>query len=154
MIAFIAEHKDHRVADGLRWGVEPLCKVLTEHGVPVSASTYYEWVNARPSARALRDEQVTALIRAERDSGRLVAGFTAPQPRRLSQQLLNRALPPAGLGRAESELGRSGSVVTGVKANQPALYNEPPELDDTGIHSHRSPQCAQRSQIQLVDCGP
>lgn len=42
MIAFITEHKDHRVGDGLRWGVEPLCAVLTEHGIPISPSTYYE----------------------------------------------------------------------------------------------------------------
>ena len=35
MIAFIAEHKDHRVGDGLRWGVEPLCAVLTEHGITI-----------------------------------------------------------------------------------------------------------------------
>lgn len=75
MIAFITEHKDHRVADGLRWGVEPLCTVLTEHGIPISPSTYYEWVNSKPSARALRDEQVTQLIRAERHSSRLVAGL-------------------------------------------------------------------------------
>ncbi len=75
MIAFITEHKDHRVGDGLRWGVEPLCAVLTEHGIPISPSTYYEWVTRRPSARALRDEQVTELIRAERESSRLVAGL-------------------------------------------------------------------------------
>ncbi|WP_454300481.1 IS3 family transposase [Salana multivorans] len=75
VIAFITEHKDHRVGDGLRWGVEPLCAVLTEHGIPISPSTYYEWVTRRPSARALRDEQVTELIRAERESSRLVAGL-------------------------------------------------------------------------------
>ncbi len=39
MIAFITEHKDHRVGEGLRWGVEPLCAVLTEHGIPISPST-------------------------------------------------------------------------------------------------------------------
>ena len=76
MIAFITEHKDHRVGDdGLRWGVEPLCAVLSEHGIGISPSTYYEWVNAKPSARALRDEQVTRLIRTERDTNRLVAGL-------------------------------------------------------------------------------
>ena len=75
MIAFITEHKDHRVGDGLRWGVEPLCAVLSEHGIGISPSTYYEWVNRKPSARALRDEQVTELIRAERASSRLVAAL-------------------------------------------------------------------------------
>jgi hypothetical protein len=38
MIDFISEHKDHSVPgpegeSGLRWGVEPLCQVLTEHGI-------------------------------------------------------------------------------------------------------------------------
>lgn len=75
MIAFITEHKDHSVGEGLRWGVEPLCAVLTEHGIGISASTYYEWVDRKPCARQLRDAQVTELIRAERDSNRLVAGL-------------------------------------------------------------------------------
>lgn len=67
MIDFITEHKDHRVADGLRWGVEPLCTILTENGVNIAPSTYYEWVARRPSKQQLRDDEVTALIRAERE---------------------------------------------------------------------------------------
>jgi len=44
VIRFIAEHKDNQVAGpdggaGLRWGVEPMCAVLSEHGVPISPST-------------------------------------------------------------------------------------------------------------------
>ena len=55
MIRFITEHKDHQVAGpdggaGLRWGVEPMCAVLSEHGVPISASTYYEWITKTPRA--------------------------------------------------------------------------------------------------------
>ena len=50
MIRFITEHKDHQVPGpdggaGLRWGVEPMCAVLSEHGVPISPSTYYEWID-------------------------------------------------------------------------------------------------------------
>jgi putative transposase len=80
VIDFITEHKDHRVAGvdgqpGLRWGVEPLCAVLSKHGIAISASTYYEWIARKPSRRALRDEQVTALIAAERRGSRLVAGL-------------------------------------------------------------------------------
>ena len=40
-MAFIAGHADRRSVDGLRWGVEPICRVLTEHGVPIAPSTYY-----------------------------------------------------------------------------------------------------------------
>lgn len=71
MITFITEHKDLRVdlgdGAGLRWGVEPMCQVLTEHGITISPSTYYEWVARTPSKQQLRDEQVVALIAAERD---------------------------------------------------------------------------------------
>ena len=42
MIAFIREHKDRRVDGGLRWGVEPICAVLSEHGCRIAPSTYYE----------------------------------------------------------------------------------------------------------------
>jgi len=73
VITFITEHKDHRVADGLRWGVEPLCAVLTEHGIPIAPSTYYEWAGRAPSRQELRDEQVTELIGAERASSPFVA---------------------------------------------------------------------------------
>lgn len=75
VIAFITEHKDHRVGDGLRWGVEPLCDVLTEHGVTIRPSTYYEWVSKVPTKRALRDEEVSELIRTARESSRLIAAL-------------------------------------------------------------------------------
>lgn len=75
VIAFISEHKDHRVGDGLRWGVEHLCTVLSQHGVPISASTYYEWIAKKPTPQQLRDEQVSALIAAERSASRLVAAL-------------------------------------------------------------------------------
>jgi putative transposase len=41
-VRFIAEHAGRVTADGLRWGVEPICAVLSEHGTPIAPSTYYE----------------------------------------------------------------------------------------------------------------
>ncbi len=32
VVAFIAAHVDRVWVDGLRWGVQPICRVLTEHG--------------------------------------------------------------------------------------------------------------------------
>ena len=52
---FISEHKS-------RFGVEPICRVLTGHGVPIAPSTYYDAVRRGPSARARRDEQLKAAI--------------------------------------------------------------------------------------------
>ena len=56
IVDFIREHADHREPGGLRWGVEPICAVLTEHGLPVAPSTYYEHLGKSPSARPRRDE--------------------------------------------------------------------------------------------------
>ena len=56
---FIAEHAD-RSDGGLRWGVEPICAVLTEHGYPIAPSTYYDARAAvrQPSRRQLRDVEL------------------------------------------------------------------------------------------------
>ncbi len=61
---FIAEHAD-RTDGGMRWGVEPICAVLSEHGCPIAPSTYYDARTSiqRPSRRQLRDEQLTEQIR-------------------------------------------------------------------------------------------
>lgn len=71
MIRFIAEHKDNQVPGpdggaGLVWGVEPMCAVLSEHGVPISASTYYEWITKTPTRRQFRDAELIEIIRAQR----------------------------------------------------------------------------------------
>ena len=59
---FIREYADHRDNGGLRWGVEPICAVLTEHGVQIAPSTYYEWHDRLPSRRAQRDQELVAQI--------------------------------------------------------------------------------------------
>jgi len=63
---FIRRHAGRRDAGGLRWGVEPICKVLTEHlGLRIAPSTYYEHaarpVDERPAAR--RDAALLEQIR-------------------------------------------------------------------------------------------
>jgi putative transposase len=62
-VKFIAEHAD-RTDGGLRWGVEPICRVLCEHGLPIAPSTYYDARAAgeRPGRRQLRDEQLNVEI--------------------------------------------------------------------------------------------
>jgi putative transposase len=65
-VEFIREHADRRQprADGgLRWGVEPICAVLTEHGLKIAPSTYYEALARTPSARAQRDEDLLGHVR-------------------------------------------------------------------------------------------
>ncbi|SNS00691.1 putative transposase [Haloechinothrix alba] len=62
IVAFIYEHQGHRDGDGLRWGVESICAVLTEHGCRIAPSTYYDHLARTPSARTRRDEQLKAEI--------------------------------------------------------------------------------------------
>ena len=60
---FIDEHKGHRVGpNGLRWGVESICAVLTEHGAPIAPWTYYDAARRLPSRQALRDEDLKVEI--------------------------------------------------------------------------------------------
>jgi putative transposase len=60
-VRFIAEHADHD-AGGRRWGVEPICRVLTEHGCPIAPSTYYDALARTPCARDLRDDALKVEI--------------------------------------------------------------------------------------------
>ena len=52
---FIAGHKD-------QFGVEPICRVLSQHGWQIAPSTYYDAARRQPSARARRDERLKGQI--------------------------------------------------------------------------------------------
>ncbi|WP_299572238.1 hypothetical protein [uncultured Williamsia sp.] len=49
---------DHRA----RFGVEPICRVLTEHGVPIAPSGYYAFKTRPACARTLADAELIAHI--------------------------------------------------------------------------------------------
>jgi putative transposase len=55
-VAFIDQQRD-------RFGVEPICRVLAEHGVKIAPSTYYAARSRPPSARTVRDGELLAEIR-------------------------------------------------------------------------------------------
>jgi putative transposase len=54
-VKFIEAHKG-------RFGVAPICRVLTEHGCTIAPSTYYDAKARPPSRRSLRDEQLKVEI--------------------------------------------------------------------------------------------
>ncbi len=68
MIAFIDAHRD-------RFGVEPICRVLTEHDCTIAPSTYYAAKTRPVSARSLRDDVVLAHIRRVHGSPRIGRGL-------------------------------------------------------------------------------
>ena len=113
IVDFIREHADHRPADGgLRWGVEPICAVLCEHGVNIAPSTYYEWRDKLPSTRAQRDAVLLDHIRRVRRDNFGVYG-----PRKVWLTLNREGIPVARctierLMRAE---GLAGTVRGKVK---------------------------------------
>ena len=63
MVAYIDEHRG-------RFGVQPICRVLTGHGVAIAPSSYYAARKRPASARAVRDAWLTAEItRVYKESG-------------------------------------------------------------------------------------
>ena len=52
---FITEHRD-------RFGVAPICRALSAHGVPIAPRTYYAQLARTPSKRALWDTAVTEIL--------------------------------------------------------------------------------------------
>jgi len=68
--AFIDDHKEV-------FGVEPICRVLTEHGCKIAPSGYYAYKTRPSSARAVRDAELVVKIRQvffDRTRGRGISG--------------------------------------------------------------------------------
>ena len=62
---FIRTHQGRREAAGLVWGVEPICTVLSEHGLSIAPSTYYdhrERLGQVPRRRQVRDDRLGAEV--------------------------------------------------------------------------------------------
>ena len=55
MIVFVDAHR-------ARFGVAPICRVLSQHGVPIAPSTYYAARSRARSARSIADEAMLAEI--------------------------------------------------------------------------------------------
>ena len=57
IVDYIDEHK-------VEYGVGTICRVLTERGCKIASSTYYDRTHRQASARAVRDEELTARVSA------------------------------------------------------------------------------------------
>lgn len=55
IVKYIEQHKDE-------YGVEPICAALSSAELSISPSTYYAALTRPPSARAVRDEELKAVI--------------------------------------------------------------------------------------------
>ena len=61
---FIDDHRHDQVPgwDGREFGVEPICRVLTEHGCQIAPSGYYAYGKRPACARAVRDAELLVQI--------------------------------------------------------------------------------------------
>lgn len=89
--AFIAEHR-------ARFGVVPICRVLSEHGCQIAPRTFYAWRSRPPSNRALWDLVITEIL----------AGFYEPDKdgRRKPESLYGAVKMWAHLHRQGIEVAR------------------------------------------------
>jgi putative transposase len=67
VIAFIDAHRH-------RFGVEPICRVLSEHGCKIAPNTYWTAKKRPPSKRALRDAELIVEIQRVYDDNMFVYG--------------------------------------------------------------------------------
>ncbi len=112
IVDFIREHAGHREDGGLRWGVEPICAVLTEHGLQVAPSTYYEHVGRTPTARERRDTYLVEEIRRVH-----TANYSVYGARKVWLQLNREGVPVARctVERLMRDAGLHGAVRGKVK---------------------------------------
>jgi putative transposase len=61
----------------VEFGVEPICRVLSEHGIKIAPSTYYEARSRQPSRQQVRDAELVEIMVAERNRQKLIARFGA-----------------------------------------------------------------------------
>lgn len=98
---FIRTHQGRREAAGLVWGVEPICALLSELGLPIAPSTYYDYRHSleqaespegpRRAARGLRPAGARHALRRLRPT----EGVAAAEPRRRPGRTLHARAPDA-----------------------------------------------------------
>jgi putative transposase len=128
VIAFIDAHRG-------QFGVQPVCRVLTGHGVVIAPSTYYAARKRPPPARAVRDARLTAEIkRVHKESGEVYGA------RKVWLQLHREHIPAARctverLMRAAGLHGvrRGRRTRTTVPAGRRAGW--PPDLVNRNFHA-------------------
>ena len=86
VVEFIDAHRD-------RFGVEPICRVLSEHTVKIAPSTYYAAKTRPPSPRALRDAEL--LVEIERVYSDPNLGRGVYGPRKVWRQLRREGIEVA-----------------------------------------------------------
>ncbi|MEU3837984.1 IS3 family transposase [Streptomyces microflavus] len=99
LVAFIDAHRQV-------FGVEPICRVLTSHGLKIATSTYYAARNRTPRDRSVRDRELkTQISRVHADN------FGVYGVRKVWRQLHREGIPVARctVARLMRDLGLEGA---------------------------------------------
>jgi putative transposase len=144
VVAFIDDHRD-------RFGVEPICRVLSEHGITIAPSGYYAHRSRPPSDRSVRDQRVLAEIRRVHADPKLGRGLYGTRKvwhqlrreggvdgHRVPRCQVERLMRVAGLQGV-----RRGRQVVTTKAEKAAA--RPPDLVDRDFTATRP------NQLWVVD---
>ncbi len=101
LVDYIDQHRD-------RFGVEPICTVLKDAGVPIAPSTYDAARTRTPSARSERDAQLVADIRTVHQANVGVYGASkihAELTAKVSRRPVHRGAADEGRGAAGDRAG-------------------------------------------------
>lgn len=140
---FIDEHR-HDVFEGQVFGVEPICRVLSEHGCQIAPSTYWAAAKRPPSRRAVRDAEILTQIRRVHESNFGVYGA-----RKVWHQLRREGIdvPRCTIERLMRAHGLAGAVRGASKRTTRADPKAPRPEDLVERHF----QAERSNQLWVVD---
>jgi putative transposase len=137
-VKFIDEHRHDLVQGvvGREFGVEPICRVLSEHGCQVAPGTYRAAAKRPPCARVVRDEELVVEIRRVHGENYGVYGA-----RKVWKQLHREGTPVARctverLMRVEGLAGAIRGATTRTTKADPAAAR-PEDLVDRKFNAQR-----------------
>jgi putative transposase len=108
-VAFIEAHRE-------RFGVEPICRVLSEHGAKIAPNTYWTHKKRPPSKRSVRDGELRVEIQRVYDANMFVYGAAKiwaqlnAEGIRVARCTVERLMREMGL--AGNRRGRAWTVTT------------------------------------------
>ena len=103
-----------------RFGVEPMCRVLSKHGVHVAPSTYYAAKSRPPSARAIADAALLVEIRRIHGDSKIGRGLYGV--RKVWHQLLREGF---GVPRCQVERLMRANGLHGVRRGKQFVTTKP-----------------------------
>jgi putative transposase len=128
-VAVVVEYIDaHRgqLVEGRKLGVEPICAVLRDAGVQIAPSTYYARQNHVPSARAVRDAELTEEIKQVHTENlgvygaRKVHAELRRKGQRVARCTVERLMRAGGLRGIPREKTRKTTRSEGAESPRPA----------------------------------